>query len=96
MNTSFNVTINGGAGNDYIEKISGSYDQGDSVTIDIGDGNDTIFNGVGIYPFIGGEKVSINGDDGKDYIYNDCGDYCTINTGAGNDSIANEGSFATI
>ena len=51
----------------------------DSVTIDAGDGNDTIYN-----DFV--TEVSIEAGTGNDYIFNN-GANATINSGAGNDTV---------
>ena len=80
------VTINGGAGKDFIDNY------GDSVIISGDADNDEIHNG-----WIGnGDSVTIDGGDGNDYIWNDGGSNVSINSGAGDDTIDNEGENSTI
>lgn len=69
------VTINAGAGNDYV--FNGG--DGDRVTINTDTGNDDVYN----Y----GSYVMINTSAGNDYVYNHLASNVTINTGAGDDSI---------
>ena len=76
-----NVTINTGAGNDYI------YNEGDFAEITGGNGNDTINNEV-LGESAGGSQVKISGGAGNDSIKND-GDDATLKGGAGNDYIEN-------
>ena len=88
-----NVTINTGAGNDYIDNY------GDSVMIDAGTGNDYIYNSssnVYIDAGAGADLIwnssgnnSLFGGTGNDSIYNYGGSSVTIDTGAGNDYIDN-------
>ena len=99
-NTGVNVSIDGGAGNDYIRNNDGDsvtidggecndtiYNSGDSVTIDSGEGNDDISNN--------GANVSIAGGAGNDDIYNS-GSQVTIDGGSGDDTINSNGSYVTI
>ena len=72
------VSINTGAGNDYVYNYYGMY-----CTINTGAGNDSVYNYAGYY-------CTINTGAGNDSVYNEDGDDCTINTGAGNDSVYNE------
>ena len=78
-NYTSDTLLTGSKGNDYI------YNNGDTVTIDAGAGNDSIRNSSGYY-------VSIAGGAGKDSIYSYYGYYSTINGGAGNDLISLAGS----
>lgn len=104
------VTINAGTGNDFIYNLIDDYinwDREAKVTIDGGDGNDTVIYGhssnVDFHQYnIHYDNVSINGGDGNDKIFNgsiynnrwlDGGNKITINGGAGNDSISNRGYF---
>ena len=73
------MIINGGNGKDSIFNTS------NDVTIDSGEGDDTIQNGQSSYSKIG-ENVIINGSDGNDSITN-YGSNVTINGGEGNDII---------
>lgn len=59
-NSGFSVTIDGGAGDDYIL----NYADGSQSTINGGKGNDSIRNN--------GSQVTINGSTGNDTIYNGC------------------------
>lgn len=77
------LSINGGAGDDFINNES----SGSSVTISGGAGNDTISNIA--------SNVTISGDAGADSISN-LGDSVSINAGAGADSIYNSGDNVTI
>ena len=95
-----NVTINSGAGNDYVYSIGNKVtintgagndsvnNYGSSVTINTGAGNDSVQNGYGC------SSVTINTGTGNDSVYNS-GSSVTINTGAGNDSVINGGDFVT-
>ena len=102
-NYSTSVQIDGGAGNDSI------YNEGDSVTIDGDEGDDTIDNNGGDNVLIdggagndsidnnGGDSViAIDGGEGDDTIENWVGKSVTIDGGAGNDSIYNGGDSVTI
>ena len=70
------VTINGGAGNDYI------YNCGHNAFIDVKDGNDFIYNMFGY-------NATINSGDGNDCIFNSNSHNVIINSGTGCDSIKN-------
>ena len=72
------VTINTGAGNDYVDNDL----YNDYAKINTGAGNDSVFNFCS-------DDCTINTGEGDDSVYNDEGDYCTINTSAGNDSVFN-------
>ncbi|MBO4401808.1 MAG: VWA domain-containing protein [Selenomonadaceae bacterium] len=65
---------------------------GDSVTVDAGDGNNSIIN---FNPSYYGKYSYILTGSGEDTVHN-YGDSVTIDTGAGNDSISNRGSNVTI
>ena len=101
------VTINSGAGNDFIENGNGIYKTNGKDSINAGDGDDTIQNN--------GSNASIELGVGNDYIHNtgsnatissDSGDnivdngwessLVAIDLGAGNDSIYNGGNNVTI
>ncbi|MBQ3337436.1 MAG: hypothetical protein IJG80_08545 [Selenomonadaceae bacterium] len=70
--------INAGKGNDTI------YNNGSQVTIEAGDGNDTIHSN--------GSQVIIDAGTGNDSIYNYSYEhYSSINAGAGDDYISNDG-----
>ena len=99
--TGYNNTLSGGAGNDSIvnrgitvsdadatDDLPAGFYVGDSLTLDGGDGADTISNE-------GGSNVSINGGIGNDNITN-YGASVSIDAGAGDDSITNEGNSVTI
>ena len=75
------ATISAEAGNDYIYN-----NFGDDVSINSGDGNDSIYN-VGDY-------VIIDAGAGNDSIY-DYSEDASINAGTGNDSIVSEFSYGT-
>ena len=83
-NSGANVSIDGGAGDDYILNNSGM-----RVSINSGSGNDYIFSN--------GWYASIDGGDGDDFIVSDfTNSFATINGGFGNDSIYNDGSHVSI
>ena len=89
-----NVLVQGLAGDDTIYMMD-YYSQIFSGTIDAGDGNDVIKNGYS-YDSVRGSfyNFSINGGNGYDYIINGNRKYnrpqfCTVEGGAGNDSISN-------
>ena len=90
-----NVTIDSGAGNDEIAVVA------DNVSINTGEGNNTVYG-------IESKQIKITTGDGDNYIYNtyvkydeerqayvnyDSDTASTIITGAGNDTIANEGMY---
>ncbi len=94
-NTGDNVTIDSGSGNDSISVIA------DNVSINTGDGNNTVYG-------VESKQINITTGDGDNYIYNtyvkydeekqayvnyDSDTASTIITGAGNDTIANEGMY---
>ena len=67
-----NNVVEGGAGNDLL-----SNDGGSNITLDGGDGNDTIYSNSEYYlqyysdqPILSADNVSINGGDGDDTIGN--------------------------
>ena len=92
-----NVTMRGGAGDDYIFNIGTSkwndvingYEMiyPDNALIDGGAGDDSIYND--------GSNVTIDAGDGDDFINNN-GNNVSIDGGAGNDSIDNWSSYAII
>ena len=85
------VTMDGGAGNDFISS------DGDNVTIDGSDGNDNIVNWGANSTILGGEgndsinvdasKLSLSGGAGDDFISLYSGEDITVNGGTGNDTI---------
>ena len=77
-NSASYVNINALAGDDYIINYSA-----DTVKINSGDGNDSIFNSYGA------SYVTINSGDGNDYVNNDNSRYFNIDTGNGDDTIKN-------
>ena len=98
------VTINAGAGNDYVDN-----NDGDLVAINTGTGNDSVYNwgaSVSIDTSAGndyvknddyGSSATINTGDGNDSVYNDFNsDLVTINTGTGDDYVNNSGDSVTI
>ncbi|MBR1647504.1 MAG: hypothetical protein IJ685_12120 [Selenomonadaceae bacterium] len=107
-NEALRSTVDGGNGDDY---ISNHYFGKDSdvesyITINGGNGKDTIYNNRSFVTIGAGESndsivntyvnVSINGGDGNDYVYNS-GDYgVTIEGGGGDDSINSYGRHMTI
>ena len=79
-NSSRDVTIEGGAGNDYIYTYGSRDPSGASAHG--GAGNDTLYN------WINGERVTLNGGDGSDLIYNNYASNVTVLGGDGDDTIA--------
>ncbi len=95
----FNVSIDGGAGDDTI------YNSGSFASINGGADNDTIYNSAGYASIAGGAGADtiysegqnnvINGGEGADDIDNR-GDYSTVVGGADDDVIRNYGAGASI
>ncbi len=80
------VTIEGGAGDDYL------YNGGTSSVIDGGDDNDYVLNDYYPYERVQANYTSINGGAGDDTIINR-GNFVTAEGGAGDDSIYNGGYY---
>ncbi len=80
----YHVTVEAGMGNDYVNNCDGWW-----VSINGGDGNDTVCNS--------GWNATIDAGNGSDLIINNRGsNYVSIKGGAGNDSIYNFGKLVTI
>ncbi len=78
-----NALIYAGTGNDTIANAQSS-----NITINAGDGNDSIHNS--------GEYALLNGDDGDDTIVSDSYGGITINGGAGNDILSDNNGLNLI
>ncbi len=102
QNGSSYVTMEGGAGNDYLYNYYGEH-----TKIDCGDGNDEVLNygsTVLVYGRDGndyirnhGEKITISGGTGDDSIFNNSyGAKTSISGGTGNDYLYNSGESVTI
>ena len=88
-NYASDVTLIGGADNDYIFNGYNSSIGGDNVLIEGGEGNDSLYNS-------GGASSTITGGAGDDSIENYDGHYASIDAGAGDDYIYNDANDVTI
>ena len=80
-NSTSSQTLLGTAGNDTIKNIYSYSTGGDTVSIEAGDGRDTIYNDYGWY-------LTINAGAGNDTITDSRGNRTSINAGAGDDIVS--------